>query len=108
MKTFNKFGAVVGMVGMLALAACGGTGGPFGSSEPPSPAASKGISAGAAVAGTGVVQSIEPVQSEGKTIQRFTIRMDNTGARQTITNSSTSGFNVGDRVRIEGGVMRRN
>lgn len=107
MKTLNKFGAMLGMVGMLALAACGGTGGPFGSSEPASPAAMKGIPSGAAIAGTGVIQSIEPVQQEGKTIQRFTIRMDNTGARQTVTHSSTSGFSVNDRVRIEGNTMRR-
>ena len=106
MKILNRFIAALAVLGILALAGCGG-GGLFGSdSETTTPAA--GIKAGAATAGTGVVQSIEPIQQDGKTIQRFTVRMDGSGSRQTITNASTSGFSVGDKVRIENGMMRKN
>jgi outer membrane lipoprotein SlyB len=106
MKILNRLAAALAVIGILALAGCGG-GGLFGSdSETTTPAA--GIKAGAAAAGTGVVQSIEPVQQDGKTIQRFTVRMDGSGSRQTITNASASGFRVGDRVRIENGMMRKN
>ena len=106
MKILSRFTAALAVIGILALAGCGG-GGLFGSdSGATTPAA--GIKAGAAAPGTGVVQSIEPVQQDGKTIQRFTIRMDGSGSRQTLTNASASGFSVGDRVRIENGMMRKN
>lgn len=37
---------------------------------------------------------------------KFTIRMDN-GSMQTLTQSSAGNFRVGDRVRIENGVLQR-
>jgi hypothetical protein len=55
-----------------------------------------------------VIQSIQPVSQDGKTIQRFSIRMDKSGAMQTVTHATNAGFNTGDKVRIENGMMRRN
>ncbi len=107
MKMLNRFGAALAVIGILTLAGCGG-GGLFGSDSGATTTPAAGIKAGAAAPGNGVVQSIEPVQQDGKTIQRFTIRMDGSGSRQTITNASASGFSVGDRVRIENGMMRKN
>jgi hypothetical protein len=106
MKSLNKIGAVLAVMGALALAACGGMGGSDSPSSTSTP--SGGIKAGTAAPGTGVVQSIEPVSQDGKTIQRFTIRMDGSGNRQTVTNATNAGFSTGDRVRIENGMMRRN
>jgi outer membrane lipoprotein SlyB len=102
MMTMKQLGTVLGAVGVLALAACGTTGGPFGGfgSSSTSP---QTISAGNAYAGTGVVRAIELVSTD---LYRFTIRMDN-GANQTLTNKSTSGYKVGDRVRIENGNLQR-
>ncbi len=107
MKLLNRFGAVLAVVGIFTLAGCGG-GGLFGSDSGTTTTPAAGIEAGAAASGNGVIQTIEPVQSGGKTIQRFTVRMDGSGTRQTITNASTSGFRVGDKVRIENGMMRKN
>jgi hypothetical protein len=106
MKILNKFAPMLAVIGVLALAGCGGTG-PFGS-DSSTARAPEPIKAGAAAPGTGVIQSIEPVQQDGKTIQRFTIRMDSSGTRQTLTNATHAGFNTGDKVRIENGMMRRN
>ena len=106
MNMLSKFAAALAVIGLLTLAGCGG-GGLFGSDSGATTTPAGGIKAGAAAPGTGVVQSIEPVQQDGRTIQRFTIRMDG-GSRQTITNASASGFSVGDRVRIESGMMRKN
>ena len=105
MKSLNKLGAALA-IGILVLAGCGSPG-PFGSEPKSASTPAAGIKAGAATAGTGVVQSIEPVSQDGKTIQRFTVRMDGTGTRQTITNATNAGFSVGDKVRIESGMMRR-
>ena len=55
-----------------------------------------------------LIQSIEPVSQDGKTVQRFTIRMDGSGSRQTVTHATNAGFSAGDKVRIENGMMRRN
>jgi hypothetical protein len=104
MKSLKKFGAALAVTGMLTLTGCGG----MGSDPAPTPASSSGIKSGAAVAGTGVIQTIEPVQQDGKTIQRFTVRMDGSGNRQTVTNATSAGFSVGDKVRIENGMMRKN
>ena len=106
MTTMNKFGTMLGMVGVLTLSGCE-TLNPFDTSG--SGATYTGpISAGNAYSGAGVVQSIDLVQqgNTGNNLHRFTIRMDN-GARQTLTNASSSGFSVGDRVRIDNGSMRR-
>lgn len=106
MKSLIKLGAALA-VGVLVVAGCGGPG-PFGSESKSASTPAAGIKAGAAAPGTGVIQSIEPVSQDGKTIQRFTIRMDGTGSRQTLTNATHAGFNTGDKVRIENGMMRRN
>jgi hypothetical protein len=108
MKSLNKLAAVLAMMGALALAGCGG--GLFGSDSGSSTSStpSGGIKAGGAAPGTGVIQSIQPVSQDGKTIQRFNIRMDKTGTVQTVTNATNAGFNTGDKVRIENGMMRRN
>ena len=106
MKSLNRLGATLAVLGVLALAGCGG-GGLFGSDSGTTSTPSGGIKAGAAAPGTGVIQSIQPVSQDGKTIQRFTVRMDGSGSRQTVTNATNAGFAVGDKVRIENGMMRR-
>jgi outer membrane lipoprotein SlyB len=102
MMTMKQFGTVLGAVSILALGACGTTGGPFGGLGSSSTGAQT-ISAGSAYAGSGVVRAIELVGSD---LYRFTIRMDN-GSNQTLTNKSTAGYKVGDRVRIENGNLQR-
>jgi hypothetical protein len=111
MKSSINLGTAL-VIGLVALGGCAGgggsssnsnSGGLFGSKSESTPAG--GIKAGAAASGNGSIQSIEPVSQDGKTIQRFTIRMDSGGARQTVTNATTAGFSVGDRVRIENGMM---
>jgi hypothetical protein len=110
MKSLNKLAAVLAVMGALVLAGCGGGGGGlFGSdSGGASSTPSEGIRSGGAAPGTGVIQSIQPVSQDGKTIQRFSIRMDKSGAMQTVTHATNAGFNTGDKVRIENGMMRRN
>ena len=107
MTTMNRFGAMLGVVGVLTLGACGTMNDPFntsgsGTNNP------EVVNSGNTYAGYGVVQSIDLVQqgNTGNNLHRFTIRMDN-GARQTLTNASSSGFSVGDRVRIDNGSMRK-
>lgn len=111
MKTINKIGAVLGVVGVLTLGGCGtlGSMNPFGTSSSDSGSGAT-INAGNAQSGNGVVQSIERVHQAniGKEVTRFTIRMDGSGSRQTVTNATNAGYNVGDRVRIENGSMYRN
>ena len=101
MMTMKQFGTVLGAVSILALGACGTTGGPFGGLGSNS-AGAQTISAGNAYAGNGVVRTIEVLGSD---LYRFTIHMDN-GGRQTLTNKSTAGYKVGDRVRIENGNLQ--
>jgi hypothetical protein len=104
MKSLHKLGAALAVSGILVLAGCGGGGGGlFGSDAAPAP-----IKAGPAAPGTGVIQSIEPISQDGRTIQKFTVRMDGSGKPQLITNATNAGFKTGDRVRIENGMMRRN
>jgi hypothetical protein len=106
----NSFIRLVAVLAVTVLAGCagGGGGGLFGSdSGTTSSTPSGGIKAGTAASGNGVIQSIEPMSQDGKTIQRFTVRMDGTDRRQTITNATNAGFKTGDRVRIENGMMTR-
>jgi hypothetical protein len=108
MKSSISLGTALVIV-TLAIAGCAGGnssnsgGGLFGSKSENTPAG--GIKAGAAAPGNGTIQSIDPVSQDGKTIQRFTVRMDGSGSRQTLTNATTAGFKVGDHVHIENGMM---
>lgn len=102
MKTMNRFGAVLAASAVLALAGCGTMSDPFG----PGAAPTGQIAAGNAYAGVGTVQSIN-LTRQNPELYRFTIRM-NDGGIQTITNPSSSGFAVGERVRIANGSLMRN
>jgi outer membrane lipoprotein SlyB len=49
---------------------------------------------------------LEKGQQQTATAYKFTIRMDN-GAYQTLMQDTSANFRVGDRVKIENGVMQR-
>ena len=61
---------------------------------------------GGAAAGAYVGHQLEKQQKGTGDAYKFTIRMDN-GSFQTLTQSTTANFRVGDRVRIENGVLMR-
>jgi outer membrane lipoprotein SlyB len=60
-----------------------------------------------AAGGAYVGHQLEKGQQEKTAdVYRFTIRMDG-GAFQTLTQNTNTGFKVGDRVRIENGILQR-
>lgn len=58
---------------------------------------------GGAAAGAYIGHQMEKGKGD---VYKFTIRMDN-GSYQTVTQSTSTNFRVGDRVRIENGVLSR-
>lgn len=60
---------------------------------------------GGAAAGAYVGHQIEKGRA-GADAYKFTIRMDD-GSTQTVTQSTSGNFRVGDRVRLENGVLTR-
>jgi len=61
---------------------------------------------GGAAAGAYAGYELEKRQKQTADAYKFTIRMDN-GAYQTLTQSTSADVRVGDRVKIENGVMQR-
>lgn len=61
-----------------------------------------------AAGGAYVGHEVESRQQQQRTadVYRFTVRMQS-GAHQTFTQETNAGFRVGDRVRIDNGVMQR-
>ena len=59
-----------------------------------------------AAAGAYAGHQLEKGQQQTATAYKFTIRMDN-GAYQTLMQDTSANFRVGDRVKIENGVMQR-
>lgn len=59
-----------------------------------------------AAGGAYVGHEIENRQQRTADVYRFTVRMEN-GSYQTLTQNTNTGFRVGDRVRIDNGVMQR-
>lgn len=84
-------GAVVG--GILGHQVGGGTG---------QTVATVAGAAGGAYAG----HELEKRQQQTANAYKFTLRMDN-GAYQTVMQSTSADFRVGDRVKIENGVLQR-
>lgn len=58
---------------------------------------------GGAAAGAYIGHQFEKGKGD---VYKFTLRMDN-GSYQTVTQSTTANFKVGDRVRLENGVLSR-
>lgn len=58
---------------------------------------------GGAAAGAYIGHQMEKGKGD---VYKFTIRMDN-GTYQTLTQSTSTNFRVGDRVRIENGILSR-
>lgn len=61
---------------------------------------------GGAAAGAYVGHQLEKSKTEAGNAYKFTIRMDD-GSYQTLTQSTSGNFRVGDRVRIENGALYR-
>lgn len=61
---------------------------------------------GGAAAGAYAGHELEKRQQQTADAYKFTIRMDD-GAYQTLTQSTSDNLRVGDRVKIENGVMQR-
>lgn len=59
-----------------------------------------------AAGGAYIGHELENRQSQGPEIYRFSVRMDN-GSYQSLMLEGNPGFRVGDRVRINNGVMQR-
>jgi outer membrane lipoprotein SlyB len=61
-----------------------------------------------AAGGAYVGHEIESRSQQSRTadVYRFTVRMDS-GSYQTLTQNTTAGFRVGDRVRIDNGIVQR-
>lgn len=59
-----------------------------------------------AAGGAYVGNEIENRQQRTADVYRFSVRMEN-GSYQTLTLNTNAGFRVGDRVRIDNGVMQR-
>ena len=61
---------------------------------------------GGAAAGAYAGHELEKRQKQTADAYKFTIRMDN-GSYQTLMQSTSANFRVGDRVKIENGVLQR-
>ena len=61
---------------------------------------------GGAAAGAYAGHELEKRQKQTAAAYKFTIRMDN-GSYQTLMQSTSANFRVGDRVKIENGVLQR-
>lgn len=59
-----------------------------------------------AAGGAYVGHELENRQQRTADVYRFSVRMEN-GSYQTLTLNTNAGFRVGDRVRIDNGVMQR-
>ncbi len=89
-------------VGTLAGGVVGGVlGSQVGSGSGKTAATIGGVAAGAYIG-----HEIEKGRMGTGDVYKFTVRMDS-GAYQTLTQSSSDNFKVGDRVRIENGTLVR-
>jgi outer membrane lipoprotein SlyB len=92
-------------IGTIAGAVVGGVlGNQVGSGRGNTVATVAGAAGGAYIGHE--LENRQQPQQRTADVYRFTLRMDN-GAYQTLAQNTNTGFRVGDRVRIDNGVMQR-
>lgn len=120
MNAMKRFGSVFGLAAAVLLGACAAT-----NAAPARADAAVDASPGYVFSAFGVVSTIEPEwrDSDGAGVgadvghgqegrqrhamnsYRITVRMDD-GSHRTLTQASSAGFRVGDRVRVGDGALQ--